>query len=155
MNGDGEDNGFSSTTEVTESTEMLRPRLVLSEVEGRQRRRPRFGRCHDAGPARKSSNLPLVVGKANLYKERYQQLEQILGEGAKMYIHCSAGIHRTGMLVFGLLLLLGYGDTEAKRILRDLRPETFEQVGQDRLQWARQFALSERGAPADTDKRRR
>lgn len=48
---------------------------------------------------------------------------------------CSAGIHRTGMVTYGLLRSLGNEKTEAAQILQSLREVTSSQVGEDRLLW--------------------
>jgi hypothetical protein len=69
----------------------------------------------------------------------YNQLYSLINLGAKIYIHCSAGIHRTGMITYGFLRYLGMGKTEAFGILQTLREVTAAQVGEDRLLWADQF----------------
>jgi protein tyrosine/serine phosphatase len=56
------------------------------------------------------------------------------------YIHCSAGIHRTGMITYGLLRYLGKDKNDAKQTLLNLREVTANQVGEERLTWADQFA---------------
>ena len=69
----------------------------------------------------------------------YNQLSDLIIDGAKIYIHCSAGIHRTGMITYGFLRFLGKSSTEAFEILKSLRAVTADQVGADRLLWADQF----------------
>jgi hypothetical protein len=69
----------------------------------------------------------------------YSQLAIMLSAGDKIYIHCSAGIHRTGMITYGLLRFMGFDATIAKALLHQLRPVTAEQVGEERLQWGDQF----------------
>ena len=58
-----------------------------------------------------------------------------------IYIHCSAGIHRTGFFAYVLLRLQGLCRGAAEAELRRLRPVTAEQVGQDRLDLAEQRLL--------------
>lgn len=70
----------------------------------------------------------------------YNQLQVILNAGGKIYIHCSAGIHRTGMVTYGLLRYLGYKKIDALQMLRALREITVAQVGADRLQWGDSYA---------------
>jgi len=36
------------------------------------------------------------------FRKQYEVLAEAFSSGAKAYVHCSAGIHRTGMFVFGL-----------------------------------------------------
>jgi protein-tyrosine phosphatase len=69
----------------------------------------------------------------------YNQLSDLVSKGAKIYIHCSAGIHRTGMITYGFLRFLGKSSIEAFEILKSLRAVTADQVGADRLLWADQF----------------
>ncbi len=70
----------------------------------------------------------------------YNQLQALLSSGGKIYIHCSAGIHRTGMITYGLLRYLGYDKSAALQMLTNLREVTAKQVGADRLQWGDRFA---------------
>ena len=64
-------------------------------------------------------------------------VEQIHADAApKVYIHCSAGIHRTGFLTYLLLRLAGHDPLSARRTLSELRPVTADQVGSDRLDLA-------------------
>lgn len=72
----------------------------------------------------------------------YTQLQHLLDTGNKIYIHCSAGIHRTGMITYGLLRFLGKPKPEATQLLQTLREVTATQVGEDRLTWGDQFAIT-------------
>lgn len=51
----------------------------------------------------------------------------------RMFVHCSAGIHRTGMVGYAILRNLGYTPEQAKATLAKLRPITANQVTEDRL----------------------
>ena len=42
---------------------------------------------------------------------------------AKVLIHCAAGIHRSPLMLLAVLRVLGYGQREAIRMIRDTRPE--------------------------------
>lgn len=59
--------------------------------------------------------------------------------GARVYLHCSAGFHRTGMISLLLLRKLGYDEEEAMDFLEQLREETARNVGQQRISWAMRF----------------
>jgi protein-tyrosine phosphatase len=74
----------------------------------------------------------------------YNQLSDLIIDGAKIYIHCSAGIHRTGMITYGFLRFLGKSNIEAFEILKSLRSVTADQVGADRLLWADQFDIRDK-----------
>jgi protein-tyrosine phosphatase len=64
------------------------------------------------------------------------QVQELLAAGDKLYIHCSAGIHRTGMIAYSIMRYVGQNAEEAKRNLQQLRLVTAQQVGDDRLAWA-------------------
>jgi hypothetical protein len=65
-----------------------------------------------------------------------KQVQQLLASGEKLYLHCSAGIHRTGMMAYAIMRYAGQSREEAKRNLEVLRLVTAQQVGQERLDWA-------------------
>ncbi|MDO9373267.1 MAG: tyrosine-protein phosphatase [Ferruginibacter sp.] len=69
----------------------------------------------------------------------YAQLQRLVTAGSKIYIHCSAGIHRTGMITYGFLRFVGKEKAAAVELLQTLRPVTAAQVGEERLVWANQF----------------
>lgn len=52
---------------------------------------------------------------------------------AVIYLHCSAGIHRTGFIIYALLRYRGLSSEQASKEVARLRPVTSEQVGDDRL----------------------
>jgi protein-tyrosine phosphatase len=88
-----------------------------------------------ASLATSEDNVPEVI-------KLYQQLNGLLQTGGKIYIHCSAGIHRTGMIAYGLLRFLGYTKEDAFDMLTAMREVTAAQVGSERLNWGDQFALN-------------
>lgn len=69
----------------------------------------------------------------------FRKLQIALCAGGRVVIHCSAGLHRTGMVAHGLLHFLGLDDDEAMDVLVKLRPLTAEQAGDQRLAWGRRF----------------
>ncbi|MEL6829093.1 MAG: hypothetical protein AAFO63_03045 [Pseudomonadota bacterium] len=52
---------------------------------------------------------------------------------ATIYLHCSAGIHRTGFVIYALLRYQGLTPEASKTEVARLRPVTSDQVGEDRL----------------------
>lgn len=51
-----------------------------------------------------------------------------LEKGRQIYNHCSAGLHRTGIFAYLLLLVCGYNEQQSCEILSHLRPLTFEEL---------------------------
>jgi protein-tyrosine phosphatase len=63
------------------------------------------------------------------------QLSQLIDEGGSLLIHCSAGIHRTGTVAYGLLRWRGIESKEAMRIIGAIRKETAEGMMEKRMRW--------------------
>jgi len=87
----------------------------------------------------KSANPPIEERQLEL-KTLFSEMSQALEKGAKIYVHCSAGIHRTGMISYAFLRYTGLTQELAKDILMKLRQETGLNVGADRLAWADTFS---------------
>lgn len=71
------------------------------------------------------------------------QLSQQLEAGASVFIHCSAGMHRTGMVAYALLRRIGYTQEESLKLIEQMRPETFRALKKGHLQWAEQVISQE------------
>lgn len=56
-------------------------------------------------------------------------LEKVLKSGATVYLHCAAGIHRTGSLAYLYFRRDGYSQSEAKRRVFALRPIIEDEIG--------------------------
>lgn len=67
--------------------------------------------------------------------DAFDEMFECLGRGGVVYLHCSAGIHRTGMLTYGFLRREGIECDEALGVLTALRKLTAEGVGAERLAW--------------------
>ncbi|WP_250631279.1 protein-tyrosine phosphatase family protein [Rhodoflexus caldus] len=70
---------------------------------------------------------------------KFKIVKALLENQEKIYLHCSAGLHRTGMITNGLLRFLGYDETESYQIINQLRPITAKEVGKIRLDFGKQF----------------
>jgi protein-tyrosine phosphatase len=68
-------------------------------------------------------------------------LAALLVGGARIVIHCSAGVHRTGMFGYALLRHLGLEPAAARAKLMELRAVTGEGVGVARLAWGDALSL--------------
>lgn len=82
---------------------------------------------------------PLPASRDIEARKLFEDMKALLEQGAHIYIHCSAGIHRTGMLTNGFLRFLGHSQSEANEILAALRQETAEGVGFHRIAWGDRF----------------
>jgi protein-tyrosine phosphatase len=69
-------------------------------------------------------------------------LSQLLDEGNSLLIHCSAGIHRTGTVAYGLLRWRGMGREEAMKTIAKIRKETAEGMMEKRMRWGDENARS-------------
>jgi protein-tyrosine phosphatase len=79
-------------------------------------------------------------------------LTTLIANGAKVVIHCSAGIHRTGMFTYALLRSCGLDTRNALLTMEQARAVTAEGVGEQRLTWAEDLSTLARhrltGIPA-------
>ena len=81
------------------------------------------------------SGNPPSEERINELAELFFKIEHILKNKGKIYIHCSAGIHRTGMITYSFLRFIGKDTESAKRKLENLRLITSEGVGDNRIEW--------------------
>jgi protein-tyrosine phosphatase len=65
----------------------------------------------------------------------WPKLSQRLDDGNSILIHCSAGIHRTGTVAYGLLRWRGVAGEKAMHIIRQARKETAEGMLEKRMRW--------------------
>ncbi len=63
------------------------------------------------------------------------KLSRLLDDGQSLLIHCSAGIHRTGMVAYGLLRWRGIPSEQAMQIIAEARKETAEGMLSKRMKW--------------------
>jgi hypothetical protein len=76
--------------------------------------------------------------------EAVTNMAAILGDGGRIYLHCSAGIHRTGMLAAALLFRVGLDEGQTRATLATLRAVTAQDMGPERFEWARALANNAR-----------
>ena len=74
------------------------------------------------------------------FRRHFSELQALLEDGAYLYLHCSAGIHRTGMVTYALLRYMNFNAAEAFATLKALRELSSQEVGSDRLYWGDSFA---------------
>lgn len=63
------------------------------------------------------------------------ELSRLLDEGKSLLIHCSAGVHRTGTVAYGLLRYRGVDSQRAMAIIRTTRVETADGMMAKRMKW--------------------
>ncbi len=81
-----------------------------------------------------SANQPSEK-KINDLNNLFSKMESILKSKGKIYIHCSAGIHRTGMITYAFLRFIGNDLENAIETLGKLRLTTKDGMGQKRIEW--------------------
>jgi protein-tyrosine phosphatase len=80
-------------------------------------------------------------GEADLVMRRgLQELVESIEAGESVLIHCSAGIHRTGMLTFALLRWLNIPEIEALDMIEAMRSVTRADIRAEHLAWGNQVA---------------
>ena len=75
----------------------------------------------------------VAISMADTIQERFLEVAKALQSGGHVVVHCSAGIHRTGMLTYAFLRTIGMSSGEAEAALGELRPITQEGVMASRL----------------------
>ncbi|WP_222107231.1 protein-tyrosine phosphatase family protein [[Actinomadura] parvosata] len=73
------------------------------------------------------------------------QVSSLLRDGGHVLVHCSAGIHRTGMFAYALLRFTGMTAEEAALSLERLSAVMAAEVGDHRLAWADHIYATWRG----------
>jgi Tyrosine phosphatase family len=84
----------------------------------------------------------LLLSKLELFNsvlEKLLELKQLLIEGKNILIHCAAGIHRTGFVVYSLLRLSDYPHNSAIDAISVIRPKILQNVGKHRIEVAKSF----------------
>jgi len=81
-----------------------------------------------------SANAP-ADSRIDELRSCFDQIAESVATSGRVYIHCSAGIHRTGMITYALLRYLGASTEAARGTLAALRTTTAEGVGDHRILW--------------------
>ena len=80
------------------------------------------------------ASVPDAEHTANLLRV-LRDVCAVIAAGGRVVVHCSAGIHRTGMFGHALLRQLGFDAAAAHAKLGELRQVTGEGVGELRTAW--------------------
>lgn len=85
--------------------------------------------------------LPLENGQYpqgeghKMLKKNLPVISNYLDSGESIMIHCAAGIHRTGMLTYGLLRYRGYTVESARQAIGAMRDHTRHGMHDKHFQW--------------------
>ncbi len=71
------------------------------------------------------------------YRRELEALVEVIRGGQRMYVHCAAGLHRTGMITSALLLIAEGEAVDLAARIHELRPMTAQELREDRVAWAR------------------
>ena len=58
-----------------------------------------------------------------------------------LFMHCSAGIHRTGTILYTILRLCGESIESTLEAIKFIRIDTFRKCGENRLKYAEEFLV--------------
>lgn len=65
----------------------------------------------------------------SIVKKLKEIIEMLKTEEINLFVHCAAGIHRTGTIIYAILRVLGYSKENALETIKAIRKETGEKVG--------------------------
>ncbi len=71
--------------------------------------------------------------------EKLPELSSLLDQGKSILIHCSAGIHRTGMVALALLRWRGFSEEQALKLIAQMRMHTYSGMRAHQINWSSQF----------------
>ncbi|MGQ0533017.1 MAG: protein-tyrosine phosphatase family protein [Caulobacteraceae bacterium] len=91
-------------------------------------------------PLGSTKNLP-ARGKPEI-RSSLEAMADALAGGGRLYLHCSAGLHRTGMIAAALLFHLGYDAERVRATIAAMRLLTATEMGVARFDWASSFATT-------------
>lgn len=81
------------------------------------------------------SAKPPTEEQLTVLAQVFLKMKEILNNGGNIYLHCSAGIHRTGMISYAFLRFIGNEHETAIQLLQALRALTGDGVGAERVAW--------------------
>ena len=59
-----------------------------------------------------------------------------------IYIHCAAGVHRTGTVLYTILRMTGETPESAMQAIKQIRLETYNNCGDNRIKYAEEFLVN-------------
>jgi protein-tyrosine phosphatase len=118
---------------------------LLSEREGA----PAIGRDVERAGVRwiwlpLETGTPAQLGLRLPVPACLEQVSGVLDEGRSVLVHCSAGIHRTGMFAYALLRARGLDRAAALDAIAATRAHTREGLVEEQIAWAEAMAAMPR-----------
>jgi multicomponent Na+:H+ antiporter subunit G len=83
---------------------------------------------------------PPVGELLDQFIEAIPEISKRLDHHQSVFIHCSAGIHRTGMIALAVLRYRGLSEADAMALLAQMRIHTYNGLRSNHRKWAAQFA---------------
>ena len=81
--------------------------------------------------------IPLASGHPpHKIPAELNELEEAIQNGASVFLHCSAGMHRTGMIALAVLRRMGYTEAQSLELIKAMRIETHAALSQKHMDWA-------------------
>eukprot|EP00742_Colponemidia_sp_Colp-10_P003788 GILJ01004035.1.p2 GENE.GILJ01004035.1~~GILJ01004035.1.p2 ORF type:complete len:119 (+),score=11.02 GILJ01004035.1:305-661(+) len=89
------------------------------------------------------ANQALLQSKGALEacKKTLPEVKRLLDAGESVLVHCAAGIHRTGVVVYSLHRMFGVPQDLARQALHACRMQTGKGVGEHRIEIAETLLL--------------
>lgn len=84
-------------------------------------------------PVMGAGNFTLFKIKDKLIEFYVYLFNRLKKEKIKLFVHCAAGVHRTGVFLFGLIRLSGENAETSYKLLKDIRLHTYNHVGKERI----------------------
>lgn len=94
----------------------------------------------------KWNHIPLLGAKSEYFQSKETSelikkniliiIDEMKNKPLTIYIHCSAGIHRTGVVLYTLLRLTGETEQSAMEAIKIIREETYNNCGAHRIKYA-------------------
>lgn len=107
--------------------------------------------CEQVSDSIKWHNFPLAGANMALLMSKEASkmiLDNIILLHSKMkerelniFVHCAAGIHRTGIILYTILRITGESESSAMEAIKQIRIETYRKCGDNRIQYAEKYLV--------------
>ena len=84
-------------------------------------------------PEMGAGKFTLIKIKEKLVEFYIYLFKRMQSEQIRLFVHCAAGVHRTGVFLYGLIRLSGENEENSYSLLKDIRHTTYLNVGKERI----------------------